>query len=180
MPFREQGKSMSDAIRTYGTARGYVQSAYLIVTNPARFQVPDDTTFILSYHMLLGFAVELYLKAYLTHTGHAETELRSGAVRHNLQKLLDLSEADGFVLPAATKVVDYLKEQHGSFEYRYMKPGSTYYLRNQAEVFAELSNLDEYVDSEIGASISAGKTSTTGGWGVSSDCNGWRIPTETI
>lgn len=167
---------MSDAIRIYSTAKGYVQSTYLIVTSPDRYQLPDDTTFILSYHMLLGFAGELYLKAYLTHTGHAEAELRSSAVRHNLKKLLELSEADGFSLPAARNLVNYLSEQHGSFEYRYMRPDSSYFVRSQVEVFAELDELDNYVDREIGASASKGKTPSNGGWIVPADRNGWRIP----
>ncbi|HEX7820303.1 MAG TPA: hypothetical protein VF463_06760 [Sphingobium sp.] len=168
---------MSDAIRTYSTAKGYVQSTYLIVISADRYKVPDDTTFVLSYHLLLGFAVELYLKAYLTHTGHTEAELRSGSLRHNLKKLFDLSEADGFALPAAKKLVDYLSDQHGSFEYRYMKPSSSYYIRYQADVFAELDELDAYVDGEIGASVSKGKTPSTGGWPVPADRNGWRIQT---
>lgn len=175
--YRAKEKHVSDAIRIYSTAKGYVQSCYLIVTSPDRFQAPDDTTFVLSYHMLLGFAVELYLKAYLTHTGHAEAELRSGGVRHNLEKLLELSEADGFSLPAAKKLVDYLSTQHGNFEYRYMKPGSSYHVRWQAEVFAELDELDSYVDGEIGASASKGRALSGGGWTVPADRNGWRIPT---
>lgn len=138
----------------------------------------DDTTFILSYHMLLGFAVELYLKAYLAHTGHTEAELRRGDVRHNLKKLLETSEADGFVLPAATELVKYLNDQHGSFEYRYMKPDSSYSIRYQAEVFTELDELDAYIDTKIGASASEGKTASTGGWVVPDYCNGWRTPTE--
>ena len=172
------GENMSAAIRTYSTAKGYVQSAYLIVVSTGRFRASDDTTFILSYHMLLGFAVELYLKAYLTHTGHTEAELRSGGVRHNLKKLLELSEADGFTLPTVTKLVDYLNEQHGSFEYRYMIPDGSYFIRYQADVFAELDELDAYVDGEIGASVSSGLTPSTGGWPVPGDYNGWRIPTE--
>lgn len=75
---------MESALLNYSTARGYIQSAYLIMTNHNRFQVPNDITFVLAYHMLLGFAVELYLKSYLTHTGHNERELRNAAVRHNL------------------------------------------------------------------------------------------------
>jgi hypothetical protein len=125
--------------------------------------------------MLLGFAVELYLKAYLTHTGHTQSELRSGTVRHNLTKLLELSEADGFNLQAATKLVDYLNDQHGSFEYRYMKPGGSYHVRYQADVFIELNELDAYVDGEIGASVSKGMMPSSVGWVVPSNCNGWRI-----
>lgn len=176
--FRKKEKYVSDAIRIYSTAKGYVQSTYLIVTSPDRYRVPDDTTFILSYHMLLGFAVELYFKSYLTHIGHAEVELRSSSVRHNLKKLLELSEADGFDLPAAKKLVDYLGEQHGSFEYRYMKSDSSYFVRYQAEVFAELDELDTYVDSEIGASAFKGKALSSGGWTVPADRNGWRVPRQ--
>jgi hypothetical protein len=171
---------MSAAIRFYSTAKGYVQSAYLIVGNPARFQVRDDTTFILPYHMLLGFAVELYLKSYLTHTGHTECELRSGSVRHNLKKLLELSEADGFTEPKVTPLVNYLNDQHASYEYRYMKPEGVYDVRCQADVFAELDELDAYVDNVIGASVSRGLLPSTGGWPVSSDFNGWRISTESV
>ena len=166
---------MSAAILSYSTAKGYVQSTYLIVTSPDRYQLPDDTIFMLSYHMLLGFAVELYLKAYLGHAGRSEAELRNHQVRHNLQKLLDLSKASGFSLLAANNLVNYLGEKHGSLEYRYMKPDSSYHVRSQAEVFAELNELDTYVDREIGASASKGKTPASTGWIVPADRNGWRI-----
>jgi len=166
-----------EAIRIYSTAKGYAQSAYLIVTSPHRYQVPDDTTFILPYHMLLGFAVELYLKAYSTYTGHPDSELRGADMRHNLGKLLELNENDGFNLPAAKKLADYLGEQHRTFEYRYMKPDSSYFVRWQAEVFGELNELDIYVDDRIGASASHGKAPSSG-WSVPADQNGWRVPKE--
>jgi hypothetical protein len=88
---------------------------------------------------------------------------------------MDMSEADGFCLSAASKLVDYLNEHHSSFEYRYMKSTSSYSLRWQAEVFSELDELDTYVDSEIGASKSKGLIASSGGWIVPSDRNGWRI-----
>jgi len=149
----------------------------MIITNPTRYSVDDDTTFILSYHLLLGFAVELYLKAYLTHRKHSEAELRRNDVRHNLEKLLALSEADGFNLLAAKRLVEYLHIKHGSFEYRYVRQGGRYDLRSQAEVFTDLDELDTYLDSEIGASASLGKKPTTGGWKVPDTYRGWRIPT---
>jgi hypothetical protein len=46
------------------------------MSNPLRYQVPDDTPFVLSFHMLCGFAAELYLKAFLMHKGYTEDQLR--------------------------------------------------------------------------------------------------------
>jgi len=54
-------------IATYSTAKGLVQSTFLTMTNPQRLTLPDDTTFMLFFPMNLGFAVELYLKAFLAH-----------------------------------------------------------------------------------------------------------------
>lgn len=167
---------MSDAKTLYATAKSYVQSTYLIVTSPDRYTVPSDLTFVLSYHLLLGFAVELYLKAYLLNSGRLESELRSASIRHNLEKLLELSELDGFDLPAAKKLVDYFSVQHANFEYRYMKLDSSFFLRFQADVFAELDELDAYVDDKVGASFSKGIIAPRGGWTVPADRNGWRIP----
>jgi len=159
----------------YSTAKGYVQSAYLIIASPIRNTAPDDSTFVLAYHLLLGFAVELYLKAYLTEAGHTERELRSAGIRHNLNNLLELSVADGFNLPTTKPLVSYLSEQHESFEFRYMKSTSLYFLRAQSEVFDELNHLDAYVDRHVGASASSGKTPSSTGWIVPAAQDGWRI-----
>lgn len=56
----------------YSTAKGYVQGAYLVVCNRDRLQLPDDSSLVLSVHMLCGFAIELYLKAALAHYGENE------------------------------------------------------------------------------------------------------------
>ena len=167
---------MSEAVTFYSTAKGYVQSAFLLITNPLRFSVPDDLSFILAYHMLLGFAVELYLKAYLRAEGHLASELRSSSVRHNLGKLLKMAKQDGFEEAAADSLVQYLALQHGNFEYRYANPERDYYIRWIDEVFVELSKLDACVDIKVAASSSRGLKSGVGQWTIAPQFRGWRIP----
>jgi hypothetical protein len=170
-------KRISNAIATYSTAKGYVQSAYLIISNPLRLQVNIDPSIILSYHLLLGFAVELYLKALLQHDGHSETDLKRHGVRHNLSKLLEMCDAKDMPSAVASGLVAYLDHQHANFEYRYVTVDGSYNVRRwQAEVFAELNILDEYVDRKIGASASKQLSPGSSGWTISEDFNGWRIP----
>ena len=171
-----KGRDVSDAIANYSTAKGYVQSAFLIATNPARLIINDDRSFVLSYHMLLGFAVELYLKAFLQERCHAHGKLRSAAVRHNLEDLLQMAVADGFDPSKAESLVAYLDVQHGNFEFRYVNRESQYMLRWHRDVFAELDRLDNYVDDVVGASQSMGLQPGEGGWLIANEYNGWRLP----
>jgi hypothetical protein len=168
---------MSDdsAQLTYSTAKGYVQSAFVIIVAPHRMQTPDDTTFFLSFHMLIAFSVELYLKAYLRHHGYDEKALRAGGVRHNLPKLLEMAKAEGLACAQAEALVEYLGDKHESFEFRYMKPGGSYKLRPLEEIFAELTALDAAVDAAVGASAAFGRVPGRGAWIVPTSVSGWRI-----
>ncbi|RWE83476.1 MAG: hypothetical protein E5W28_01915 [Mesorhizobium sp.] len=148
---------MSDPTTPYGTAKGYVQSALLLMTNPDRFQAETDASFYLSFHMLIGFATELYLKSYLMHVGYQERELRASGVRHNLNSLLAMAEAKGLSDRGAAVLVDLLGEHHQSFEFRYMKEGARYPAMNLRRVFEALSSLNRVVDEAVGASASRGK-----------------------
>ena len=165
---------MSDSILTYSTAKGYVQSAYVMMASEYRFAAPEDSTFVLGFHMLAGFAAELYLKAYLSHKGHDDKELREQGVRHNLKALLALAKADGFSSVAAERLVDLLSDNHESFEFRYMKSTSTYTARSLNEVFEDFSNLDNLVDVAVGASASKGK-SPGGVWKIAAEKAEWRL-----
>ena len=65
-----------DPEEPYSVAKGYVQSAYAMMTNPYRLQLPDDITLFMAFHMLCGFAAELYFKAFLAHKGYSDAQLR--------------------------------------------------------------------------------------------------------
>jgi len=165
---------VSDPILTYSTAKSYVQSAYVMMASEHRFAAPEDSTFVLGFHMLAGFAAELYLKAYLAHKGHTEKELKGQGVRHNLKALLALAKADGFSSASAERLVDLLSDNHESFEFRYMKSTSTYTARSLNAVFEDFSHLDNFVDTEVGASASKGR-SPGGLWKLADEKAEWRL-----
>ena len=145
------------------------------MTNIERYQVANDTTFVLGFHLLSGFATELYFKAYLFSTGHTDRELRSAALRHDLKKLLELAETDGFNNQGATALANLLGDQHKSHEFRYMATGSNYTLRPLNLIFDDFSALDVAVDVATGASVSYGR-SPGGNWVIPADKSNWRFP----
>jgi hypothetical protein len=157
----------------YSVAKGYVQSAYAMMTNPHRLQLPDDTTFFMAFHMLCGFAVELYLKAFLAHKGYTDAQLRHN-IRHNLARLRDRCRAEGLYDTGADMLVDLLSTKHKSFEFRYMKRESEYLTADLQAIFSAFSSLDRAVDTAIGASAAKGK-SAGGSWKFPSD-GPWRFP----
>lgn len=166
---------ITQPLRSFATAKGNVQSAFLMLTNPLRFELKTDDSFILSCHMLLGLAVELYLKAYLTHLNHDEKVLREHSVRHNLEKLLALCENHGFSLPEATSLVAYLSKNHGEHSYRYLKPNSEFTPRVLGTLFRELDKINAYVDEKIGASAAFDERVSSGGWVVPEQFDRWRL-----
>jgi len=164
--------SESDPILKYSTARGYVQSALLLISNPARFQVADDSSFFPAFHMLCGFAVELYLKSFLEFAGLSERDLiRAG---HNLFALQTLAHEKGLSDPAIVQLVDYLGEKHKSLEFRYMKASGRYDYGDLRLVFSTFSTLDNRVDELIGARASYG-LSSGGEWLLSERQARWRF-----
>src|SRR5437763_10795850 len=96
------------------------------MSNPLRYQVPDDTPFVLSFHMLCGFAAELYLKAFLMHKGYTEDQLRKVPIRHDLEKLYALAVASGLSASGADVLIALLAPHHKNFGFRYMKRSNVY------------------------------------------------------
>ena len=158
----------------YSVAKGYTQSAYAMMANPHRLQLPDDTTFYMAFHMLCGFAVELYLKAFLAHRGYAEEGLRKSDIRHDLSKLRDLCVSEGLREDGSKLLVDFLGTHHKSFEFRYMKRDTFYSTIALRDIFFAFSSLDEAVDTAICASASRGRV--PGGKWIFPDDGAWRLP----
>jgi hypothetical protein len=158
----------------YSVAKGYVQSAYAMMANPHRLQLPDDRTFFMAFHMLCGFAVELYLKAFLAHKGYSERQLKHLSVGHDLIKLRDLCISEGLYASASDFLVSVLGKHHKSFEYRYMKSATEYQVTDLRGIFSAFSSLDRLIDSAIGASYARGKQ-PNGKWDFPTD-GAWRFP----
>ena len=163
-----------DPQEPYSVAKGYVQSAFAMMTNPHRLQLPDDTTFFMAFHMLCGFAVELYLKAYLAHKGYTDTQLRHRDIRHDLTRLNDHCRAEGLYDSGADMLVNLLSEKHKSFEFRYMKKESEYLTADLRMIFSAFSSLNRAVDTAIGASAAKGNP-PGGSWRFPTD-GPWRFP----
>ncbi len=162
----------NDAHTDYGTAKDYVQSAYALMASEVRVKQPNDLTFFLSFHQLCGFATELYLKSLLRFQGHPEKELK-GKSGHDLSHLLALSQGYGFSDKGADFLVHVFGEQHGTFEYRYLKPDSKFEKCDIAAVFDAFSTLDIAVDTQIGASRAYGKK-PEGAWVFPKTLSVWR------
>lgn len=106
--------------------------------------------------LLIGFALELYLKACLSHAGTSEGELRSKAFGHNIDRLY--AEAVRFRLTDRDEyriLVKQFAARHADFGWRYMDGGS-YSVTNFEYAMTLLDTLDNEVDALIGASASKG------------------------
>ncbi|MBN8991876.1 MAG: hypothetical protein J0H42_26850 [Rhizobiales bacterium] len=163
-----------DPEEPYSVAKGYVQAAYAMMTNPHRMQLEDDTSLFMAFHMLCGFAAELYLKAFLVKKGYSEAQLRKRELRHDLVQLRALCHSSGLFNTGADQLVDLLAQKHKTFEFRYMKKSSEYRTMDLQLIFLAFSSLDQIVDKIIGASASRGKM-PRGGWTFPDD-GPWRLP----
>lgn len=172
---RELTRMTKKSHLAYAVAKGYVQSSLLIVSSWDRLQATNDTSFILAFHNLVGFAVELYLKSFLLHAGLSEDVLRSRKMGHKLSALLDAAKDNGFPQAGAQQIVDYVGPMHETFEYRYMQQGRSYTLMPLPWIFEKLSDLDNIVDAAVGASMAHNKQ-PGGRWDLGDRVSDWRIP----
>ncbi|MGN6209609.1 HEPN domain-containing protein [Asticcacaulis sp.] len=138
-----------DAVKAYSTAKGYMQSAFILATSEHRRGVKEiDSSIFLSYSMLLGFAVELYLKAWLIAQGveawgHSLEKLHTKALQHQLPDI-------------ASDLVAKL-DHHEKMEFRYMPDEGSYKALNIKQTFYIIDQLDALVDWKCGASALHGK-----------------------
>ncbi|NQY14730.1 MAG: hypothetical protein HRT81_12825 [Henriciella sp.] len=161
------------ALNTYSTARAYAQSAFAMMIGDARISLQNDLTFFLSFHLLIGFSMELYLKTVLLHQGVSEKTLKSFEFRHNLRNLYEEAKSKGFYATDCEVLVSYLHEKHKAHEFRYMKDDASYDAMRLDYVFDILSAVDVAVDKLIGARALHGLDSD-GAWNFPTDRAMWR------
>lgn len=166
------------AIVHYSTARGYVQSAFLMLSNPIRLSVRDDTSFILSSHLLFGFATELYLKSFLSCRGVSDADLRSPKLGHNLAALLRRAKEMSFASESAETLVDILGKGHSDFRYRYAGRDVTFPVIGPNNAFEGFRHIDSFVDESVGAraSLALPPEQDQGRWELPGLLGYWRIP----
>lgn len=165
---------MADPISVYSTGRGYVQSAFAMMASSQRMTCPNDTTFFLGFHMLIGFATELYLKSFLLNKGLTEKQLRRHDFGHDLNALWSEAKSKGFPEPSVAPLIAYLHSGHKKFEYRYMERTTKYTVTRLDIIFDWLSRLDAIVDHTSGARASFGLAPESG-WKFPPDRAEWRF-----
>lgn len=139
----------------YVPAKGYAESAKIIVLSPLREGRVEMT--YLPIHMLLGFSVELYLKAWLCQSGIHEDALRRRPYGHDLAALY--AEATAHQLPAVPGLDPLVQQLHGphtDYTYRYFRSDLSFDNTNFSVAFSTSDQLDFEVDRFVGASASHG------------------------
>jgi hypothetical protein len=143
------------ALNFYVPAKGYVESAKMIAASP--YYLGREAMTFLPIHMLLGFSVELHLKAWLAHSGAGEETLRRRPFGHHLKNLYKAAKAQSLPsLSGLEEVVDCLHGPHSDFTYRYFRADLHYQSMDLVHLFDVIDALDIVVDTHIGASASRG------------------------
>jgi len=164
----------SAAHEFYSTARGFCQSATAMVTNEMRLKENFDISIFLGFHCLLGFAVEMYLKAFLVDRFVELRELKHSPYGHNIDTLLAKASAEGFACEAAKELCEIF-DRHQTLEFRYIRSNSKFRNVNISVVLKLLSDLDHYVDDYLGVSAAYGFQPDKGEWSIRADLSEWRI-----
>ncbi len=151
------------ALDYFKAAEGHYRAAKILVPHiglkGSDFST-TNTTF-LAFYNVLGFAIELYLKAFLQSTGHRSDELSRKPFGHNLQALFDEALKDGLQLTDDTVrlVIMKIGGTHGDYTYRYLKEGAYigYFPEEMHKVlFRGLDNFDAVIRAIIVPAIAQG------------------------
>jgi len=99
-------------------AGSYFLTAGMYVRAASRLQVAGDE---IPRLMLVLFALELALKAYLVDAGTSKRTLKKADVRHDLKKLYDMAAKAGLNLgnPEVIAVIDDYRDDHKDHSFRY-------------------------------------------------------------
>ncbi len=142
-----------EAMQRYSTAKEYVETIKLVQTSP-HYIGQHVMMAIRPTHLLVGFALELYLKAWLLADGATPKKVRS--LGHKLRDAFELAVARGLAEDNDIYLlVDHVAEPHGQdhdYVYRYSKVGSKIEPLNWDKAYPILHKLDEIVDAHVGAS----------------------------
>ena len=108
----------------FKAADGHRKAVELLRPHEFRGDGSRDSVFFALYNVL-GFCVELYLKAFLSKVGMDEKNLRSKKYGHNLENLLDEAIKRGFDVRLADMkaILKHLGSGHGEYTYRYVQDG---------------------------------------------------------
>lgn len=138
---------MTQALAHYSTAQSFCGAAHLALSNPQRLYASHDIALILPFHHLMGFSLELYLKAFLSAYALSEDDLKKYG--HNLTALLERCHSFGMNCPEALILAPLFPHHHKPFGYRYSRANYVYEFERMEYYFYHFSQLDFYVHQAI-------------------------------
>lgn len=110
----------------YMNARSYIESIFVMMLSQARFNLKDDFPLSITTMFLGGFAIELYLKAYLRNK-----KINAGDIKtHDLERLFSLCRKNGFKSEDDSKIktlIGLFSETHKKGQFRYFDIGKDNY-----------------------------------------------------
>jgi hypothetical protein len=143
------------------TARSFTTGAHAIVKSTMRARYDNDARFIMSCEMLVGHAVEVYLKAWLAKHDerYNKSNLSFKPFGHNLRNLYNKAREEGFPEPDApvqqsfNDLVESFETPHGDYAFRYPTDGWSFNVPKNDILFDILKRLDAVVAHKLGKHI---------------------------
>lgn len=155
-------------------ARSFTTGAHAIVKSTMRAKYQNDIRFVVPCAMLVGHAIEVYFKAWLSNHDGAYTEIRLSRkpFGHDLRALYKEARSLGFPEPAAPvhhtfhDLVESYETPHGDYTFRYPKDGWSFDVPMDHVLFPILERLDAVVSKKLGKAVPPDLD-----WSVTSDEN---------
>lgn len=153
-------------------ARSFTTGAHAIIKSSMRDRYDNDFRFIISCEMLVGHAIEVYLKAWLAKHDEAYTEskLRRQPFGHNLRALYQEARDQGFPEPDVPMqqtfhdLVESYEKPHFDYTFRYPTDGWVFEVPKNDILFLTLKRLDSVVAAKLGKVVPPNLD-----WSVNSD-----------
>ena len=146
MPHASEQYSLD--LRYYGNAVGYQIALSLLISAPLFRN--HETNVLTPLSALIGFCIELALKAFLANRLDDSRILNRLPARHDLQVLLDMSIEMGLVVcKDVEKLVKDLNDNHRNHFTRYMPAQGAFPQFDWLRVISATSKLCESVNVEI-------------------------------
>jgi hypothetical protein len=129
---------MADVQLFYTPAKNYLEAVKVIAGSAM-----DEAHRFLPMHNLMGFAMELYLKAWLSHAGLTKKQLGAKHYGHHLKNLFaEAKSADIPSINGLEPLIDHLHGPHHKLQYRYLDADMTFMLTAMDVVIPIFDELD--------------------------------------
>src|SRR5215213_6728146 len=115
---------MINANGFYAVGRSYLHAAQITAAHPRA----GDEYLAPPIYTLIGFSLELFMKAVLAHRGYHPDVLRK-KFGHDLRKLFAPCRAEGYsggLAGLVEQVVGHMHDHHVGNTFRYLPPGATF------------------------------------------------------